>query len=133
MSKIKLLLLLVSNFTLQRNINAESYNDLVDETTDTAESEVKIKKNRDPPRQKEKSGNKEWKDDESFVLIYAWSSIEQLFNAKHPKYHLRVEKMKLLPKIKDILHEKGIEVIVKQKTDKTHSLRNYYSAERRKE
>ena len=54
MSKIKLLLLLVSNFTLQRNINAESYNDLVDETTDTAESEVKIKKNRDPPRQKEK-------------------------------------------------------------------------------
>ena len=82
---------------------------------------------------KRKSGNKGWKDDEIFVLIYAWSSIEQLFNAKHPKYHLRVEKMKSLHKIKDILHEKGIEVIVKQKMDKTHSLRNYYSAERRKE
>ena len=54
MSKIKLLLLLVSNFTLHRNTNAESYNDLVDETTDTPESEVEIKKNRDPPRQKEK-------------------------------------------------------------------------------
>ena len=43
MSKIKVLLLLVSNFTLHRNTNAESYNDLVDETTDTPESEVEIK------------------------------------------------------------------------------------------
>ena len=39
--------------------------------------------------------------------------------------------MKLLEKIKSILHEKGIEVTVKQITDKIHSLRNYCSAKRR--
>ena len=41
--------------------------------------------------------------------------------------------MKLLEKIKGILHENGIEVTVKQITDKINSLRNYYSAGRRKE
>ena len=44
-----LLLLLVSNFTLYRNSNDESCNDLVDETTDTTESEVEIKKKKRKP------------------------------------------------------------------------------------
>ena len=70
---------------LHRNTNGESYNDLVDETTDTTESEVEIKKKRGEPRQKGESGNKEWEDDEIFVLIDAWSGIEQLFHCKHPK------------------------------------------------
>ena len=34
----------MSNFTLHRNTNGESYNDLVDETTDITESKVEIKK-----------------------------------------------------------------------------------------
>ena len=104
-----LLLLLVSNFTLYRNTNGESYNDLVCGTTDTTESEVEIKKKRGWHRKKEESGNKEW-DDKIFALIDAWSGIEQLFNCKHLKYHLRVKKMKSLKKIKGILHENGIEV-----------------------
>ena len=41
--------------------------------------------------------------------------------------------MRLLENIKDILHENGIEVTVKQITDKIHSLRHYYSAGRCKE
>ena len=41
--------------------------------------------------------------------------------------------MEPFEKIKGILHENGIEVTVKQVPDKIHSLRNYYSAERRKE
>ena len=41
--------------------------------------------------------------------------------------------MKSLEKIKGILHENGIEVTVKQITDKIHSIRNYYSPERHKE
>ena len=41
--------------------------------------------------------------------------------------------MKSLKKIKVILHENGIKVTVKQVADKTHSLRNCYSAERHKE
>ena len=41
--------------------------------------------------------------------------------------------MKPLEKIKGILHENGIGVTVKHITNKIHSLRNYYSAERRKE
>ena len=36
----------MSNFTLHRNTNGESYNDLVDETTDITESKVEIKKKR---------------------------------------------------------------------------------------
>ena len=90
----------VSNFTLHRNTNGESHNNLVDETTDTTESEVKIKKKRGQPRQKGGSGNKEWEDDEIFALIDAWSGIEQLFNFKHSKYYLHDEKKKLLEKIK---------------------------------
>ena len=121
----------MSNFTLHRNTNGKSHKDLVDETTDTTESEVEIKKK--IKRQKGESDNKEWEDNEIFALIDAWSGIEQLFNCKHPKYHLRDEKMKSLEKIKGILHENGIEVTVKQITDKIHSLRNYYSAERHKE
>ena len=44
------------------NTNDECYNDLVQETTDTTESEVEIKQKRGQPRQKRESGNKEWKD-----------------------------------------------------------------------
>ena len=44
------------------NTNDECYNDLVQETTDTTESEVEIKQKRGQPRQKGESGNKEWKD-----------------------------------------------------------------------
>ena len=55
-----LLLLSVSNFTLHRNTNGESYNDLLDERTDTMESEEEIKKKRGQPRQKGECGNKEW-------------------------------------------------------------------------
>ena len=49
---------LMSNFTLHRNTNCGSYNDLVNEICDTMESEVEIKKKRDQPRQKEENGNK---------------------------------------------------------------------------
>ena len=52
----------MSNFTLHRNTNGESYSNLVDETTDTTESEVEIKRKRGQPRQKDESGNKEWED-----------------------------------------------------------------------
>ena len=48
----------MSNFTLHRNTNCGSYNDLVNEICDTMESEVEIKKKRDQPRQKEENGNK---------------------------------------------------------------------------
>ena len=57
-----LLLLLVSNFTLHRNTNGESYNNLINETTDTTESEEEIKKKRGQPRQNRVGGNKEWED-----------------------------------------------------------------------
>ena len=113
-----LLLLLVSNFNLHRNTNGESYSNLVDETTDT--TKVEIKKKRGQPRQKQESSNKEWEDDKIFALIDTWSGIKQLFNWKHPKYHLRDEKMKSFEKIKGILYVNGIEVTVKEITDKIH-------------
>ena len=105
MPKVTLLFLLLSNFTFHRNTNGESYNGIVDETTDTTESEVEIKKKRGQPTQKGENGNKEWGDDGMFALIDASSGTKQLFNCKHPKYHLRDEKIKSLEKIKGILHE----------------------------
>ena len=86
MLNVTLLLLLVSNFTLHKNTNCESYNDLVDGTTDTTENEVEIKKKKGWARQKGESGNKEWEDDEIIALIDAWSGIKQLFTCKHLKY-----------------------------------------------
>ena len=47
--------------------------------------------------------------------------------------HLGDEKMKSLEKIKDILHENGIKVTVKQIMDKIHLLRNNYSDKRCRE
>ena len=44
----------MSNFNLHRNTNGESYNDLVDETTDITESKVEIKKKRFRHRQTRK-------------------------------------------------------------------------------
>ena len=64
-------MLVVSNFTLHRNTNGENYDDIVDETTDTMESEVEVKKKRGQPRRNWKNGNKEWEDDEIFALIDA--------------------------------------------------------------
>ena len=61
----------MSHFTLHRNANGESYNNLVDETTSTTESEVEIKKKWGRPIQKGKSDNKEWEAVEIFVLIDA--------------------------------------------------------------
>ena len=73
MPNVTLLLLLVSNFTLHRNTNGESYNDLINKTL---ESEVEIKKKKDRLRQKGESGNKEWEDDKIVALIDTWSGIE---------------------------------------------------------
>ena len=92
-------MLLVSNFNLNRNTNGESHSNLINETTDTTESEVEIKKKRGQPRQNREGGNKEWEDDKIFALIDTWSGIKQHFNCKHPKSHLRDEKMKSLEKI----------------------------------
>ena len=66
------------------------------------------------PRQKGESGNKEWEDDKMFALIDTWSGIKQLFDCKPPMRWL--EKMKSLENIKGILHENGIEVIVRIKS-----------------
>ena len=63
----------MSNFTLHRNTNGESYNDLINKTL---ESEVEIKKKKGRLRQKGESGNKEWEDDKIVALIDTWSGIE---------------------------------------------------------
>ena len=63
----------MSNFTLHRNTNGESYNDLINKTL---ESEVGIKKKKGWLRQKGESGNKEWEDDKIVALIDTWSGIK---------------------------------------------------------
>ena len=63
----------MSSFTLHRNTNGESYNDLINKTL---ESEVELKKKKGRLRQKGESGNKEWEDDKIVALIDTWSGIE---------------------------------------------------------
>ena len=100
-------------------------------TQQPQEIEEEPTKKRGRPKQKGEANNKFWEDDEVFILIETWSRIDQLYNCKHPKYHLRDEKLKSIEKIRSTLIEKGIEVTAKQITDKLLSLRNCYSAERR--
>ena len=40
------------------------------------------------------NANKEWSDEEIFQLIDAWREIYQLYNVKHPTYHLKDERSK---------------------------------------
>ena len=40
------------------------------------------------------NANKEWCDEEIFLLIDGWHEIYQLYNVKHPKYHLKDERSK---------------------------------------
>ena len=42
------------------------------------------------------NANKEWSDEEVFLLIDAWREINQLYNVKHPKYHLKDKRTKNL-------------------------------------
>lgn len=67
-----------------------------------------------------------------FDLIVAWSGMDQLFNYKRTKYHLRDDELKSLEKIQILLLE-DIDIAVKQITDKMLSLRNCVSPERQKE
>ena len=54
------------------------------------ESERDHKRPRGRPKSNSNvNANKEWSDEEIFLLIDAWREIDQLCNVKHPKYHLK--------------------------------------------
>ena len=42
------------------------------------------------------NANKEWSDEEIFLLIDNWREINQLYKVKHPKYHLKDKRTKNL-------------------------------------
>ena len=90
-------------------------------------ADIKVRRR---PKQRREATSKDRKDSNVFALIENWSAVDQLFNCKYPKYHLRYEKLKSLEKIRIMLLEKDTDVAVKQITDKMLSLRNYFSAER---
>ena len=56
------------------------------------------------------NANKEWSDEEIFLLIDAWREKDQLYNAKHSKYHLKDERTKNLRLLTEKLSEKNVEV-----------------------
>ena len=58
-----------------------------------------------------------------YILIETVSELDQLYNYQHLKYHLRVEKLKSIEKIRNIRTEKGNEVTATQITGKLLSLR----------
>ena len=91
-----------------------------------------VKKQRGRPKHSESNANKEWDDEEIYQLIEAWRNLEQLYNVRHPKYHLKDERLKNLNKLKDELLENGIEVTVDQISKKMLSLKNHFSSEKRK-
>ena len=49
------------------------------------------------------NANEEWSDEEIFLLIDAWCEIEQLYNVKHSKYHLKDERTKNLRQLAEKL------------------------------
>ena len=78
------------------------------------------------------NANKEWSDEEIFLLIDAWREIDQLYNVKHPKYHLKEERTKNLRLLTEKLSEKNVEATIPQISKKMLSLKNHFSSEKRK-
>ena len=78
------------------------------------------------------NANKEWSDEEIFLLIDAWREIDQLYNVKHPKYHLKEERTKNLRLLAEKLSEKSIEATIPQINKKMLSHKNHFSSEKRK-
>ena len=78
------------------------------------------------------NANKEWSDEEIFLLIDAWRETDQLYNVKHPKYHLKEERTKNLRLLAEKLSEKSIEATIPQISNKMLSLKNHFSSEKRK-
>ncbi len=75
----------------------------------------------------------ERKDEEIFMLIELWSSKEELYNVKNPRYQNRDHRNRALESILTSLQNDGVAVTsMKQIQDKINNLRNYYAAERRK-
>ena len=76
--------------------------------------------------------NKEWSDEEILLLIDAWRETDQLYNVKHPKYHLKDERTKNLRLLTEKLSEKNVETTISQISKKMLSLKNHFSSEKRK-
>lgn len=79
-----------------------------------------------------KKDNKEWQDEEIFMLINIWSTKEELFNCRDERYQNRDNRSKAIDSIKDTLATSGFEVDNKQIQEKLTNLRNYFAAELRK-
>jgi len=90
-----------------------------------------IKKVRGRPKKIQEEARK-WSDEETFVFIELWSSHDILFNPRNPRYHIRDENAKALEAVRTELHNKGIDVSVKQIQNKFLSLKSYFSRERGK-
>ena len=99
-----------------------------EELTETPKGKQVAKKRGRPGRK----DNKEWQDEEIFMLINIWSTKEDLFNCRDDKYQNRDNRTKAIDSIRNILVTEGIEVDNKQIQDKMTNLRNYFAAELRK-
>ena len=69
------------------------------------------------------NANKEWSDEEIFLLIDAWREKDQLYNAKHSKYHLKDERTKNLRLLTEKLSEKNVEVTMTQTVKRCYHLK----------
>ena len=99
-----------------------------EELTETPKGKQVAKKRGRPGRK----DNKEWQDEEIFMLINIWSTKEDLFNCRDDKYQNICNRTKAIVSIRNILVTEGIEVDNKQIQDKMTNLRNYFAAELRK-
>ena len=97
------------------------------------ESERDHKRPRGRPKSNSNvNANKEWSDEEIFLLIDAWREIDQLCNVKHPKYRLKDERTKNPRLLTEKLSEKNVEATIPQISKKMLSLKNHFSSEKRK-
>ena len=69
------------------------------------------------------NANKEWSDEEIFLLIDAWREKDQLYNAKHSKYHLKDERTKNLRLLTEKLSGKNVEATMTQTVKRCYHLK----------
>ena len=88
-------------------------------------------KKRERP-QKNEDDDVEWSDTITNLVPDFWQVQEILYNAKHPKYHIREENSRTLSIVQQNLSEQGYEFTTAQISRKLLSLKNYFCKERGK-
>jgi len=95
----------------ENEILTENQNNITEIEKPTKEKKTAKKRGR--PAGKVDENNKDWSDEETFVLIELWEKYEILYNTKLADYKNRDIRSKTLEKLKNDLEKNGITSTIK--------------------